>query len=280
MTGFPFLMRSTTTSGQVRYRLGDPLVDRYLEFVAGRARPNTLRAVAFDLKMFFAVIAKDPREVTAVDVFDFLAHLRRVCRRRAARPAGRRRGAGRAARGRPGCRSSRARAPVAGTVDAPRSSARARAAGRGGTSRAVARPARHRAGCAGKCRAVEVDEVRRAQDHHTADGRRPRRELRVGRCGNGLGVPVAAVRRDQRDRPAAYGRRARRGQQPVVGGSQRAAMGRVEPARSHRRVDVIHERDAARRTGSRRRPHELAAPSYTPGTRVPQARQRPCPSSA
>jgi hypothetical protein len=36
--------------GEVRYALGDGLVDRYLEFVAGRARPNTLRAVAFDLK--------------------------------------------------------------------------------------------------------------------------------------------------------------------------------------------------------------------------------------
>ena len=76
MTGFPFLVRSTTTSGRVRYRLGHPLVDRYLEFVAGRARPNTLRAAAFDLKTFFAVVAKDPCEVTAVDVFDFLAHQR------------------------------------------------------------------------------------------------------------------------------------------------------------------------------------------------------------
>jgi integrase/recombinase XerD len=50
-------------SGQARYRLGDPLVDRYLEFVAGRARPNTLRAVAFDLKTFFTVVGKDPRDV-------------------------------------------------------------------------------------------------------------------------------------------------------------------------------------------------------------------------
>jgi hypothetical protein len=29
MTGFPFLVRSTDRSGQVRYRLGDQLVDRY-----------------------------------------------------------------------------------------------------------------------------------------------------------------------------------------------------------------------------------------------------------
>jgi len=39
-------------------------VDRYPEFVAGRCRPNTLRAVAFDLKAFFAVTGKDPVQVT------------------------------------------------------------------------------------------------------------------------------------------------------------------------------------------------------------------------
>jgi site-specific recombinase XerD len=70
------LVRSVSTSGAVRYRLGDPLVDRYLEFVAGRARPNTLRAVAFDLKTFFTVVARDPREVAPADVFDFLAQQR------------------------------------------------------------------------------------------------------------------------------------------------------------------------------------------------------------
>jgi len=63
-------------SGEARYRLGHPLVDRYLEFVAGRARPNTLRAVAFDLKAFFTVVAKDPVAVAPVDVFEFLAHQR------------------------------------------------------------------------------------------------------------------------------------------------------------------------------------------------------------
>ena len=60
----------------MRYRLGDRLVDRYLEFVAGRCRPNTLRVVAFDLKAFFVVAGKDPVEVTAADVFDFLADQR------------------------------------------------------------------------------------------------------------------------------------------------------------------------------------------------------------
>ena len=76
MTGFPCLERVVSRSGEARYRLGHPLVDRYLEFVAGRARPNTLRAVAFDLKAFFTVVAKDPVAVAPVDVFEFLAHQR------------------------------------------------------------------------------------------------------------------------------------------------------------------------------------------------------------
>jgi integrase/recombinase XerD len=74
---FPCLVRSVSGLGEVRYSLGDRLVDRYLKFVAGRARPNTLRAVAFDLKAFFTVLAgRDPVEVSAADVFEFLAHQR------------------------------------------------------------------------------------------------------------------------------------------------------------------------------------------------------------
>ena len=46
MSSFPGLVPSVSGLGEVRYALGDRLVDRYLEFVAGRARPNTLRAVA------------------------------------------------------------------------------------------------------------------------------------------------------------------------------------------------------------------------------------------
>jgi integrase/recombinase XerD len=76
MSSFPCLVRFVSGSGQVRYRLGDRLADRYLEFVAGRCRPNTLRAVAFDLKTFFTVIGKGPVQVTAADVFDFLADQR------------------------------------------------------------------------------------------------------------------------------------------------------------------------------------------------------------
>jgi hypothetical protein len=69
MSSFPCLVRFVSGSGQVRYRLGDRLVDRYLEFVAGRCRPNTLRAVAFDLKAFFTVIGKAPLEVILEDEF-------------------------------------------------------------------------------------------------------------------------------------------------------------------------------------------------------------------
>jgi integrase/recombinase XerD len=76
VVSFPQMVRTTSGLGEARYALGDRLVDRYLEFVAGRARPNTLRAVAFDLKTFFAVIGKDPVEVTAADVFEFLADQR------------------------------------------------------------------------------------------------------------------------------------------------------------------------------------------------------------
>ena len=46
MSSFPCLVRFMSGSGQVRYRLGDQLIDRYLEFVAGRCRPYTLRAAA------------------------------------------------------------------------------------------------------------------------------------------------------------------------------------------------------------------------------------------
>ena len=76
MSSFPCLVRFVSGSGQVRYRLGERLADRYLEFVAGRCRPNTLRAVAFDLKTFFTVVRKAPVEVIAADVFDFLADQR------------------------------------------------------------------------------------------------------------------------------------------------------------------------------------------------------------
>jgi integrase/recombinase XerD len=76
VTFSPCLVRSSTATGERRYAVGDPLVDSYLAFVAGRARPNTLRAVGHDLKTFLSIIGKNPAEVVAADVFDFLAHQR------------------------------------------------------------------------------------------------------------------------------------------------------------------------------------------------------------
>ena len=52
--------------------LGHPLLDDYLEFVAARARPNTLLAAAYDLKVFFTEVVKQPAEVTTADVLGFI----------------------------------------------------------------------------------------------------------------------------------------------------------------------------------------------------------------
>ena len=76
MNSFPCLIRSSSSGGEVRYALGDTLVDSYLAFVAGRCRPNTLRAVAHDLKTFFTVVDKAPVDVGAADVFAFVADQR------------------------------------------------------------------------------------------------------------------------------------------------------------------------------------------------------------
>lgn len=76
MNQFPCLIRTSTVGGEARFALGDPLVDSYLEFVAGRSRSNTLRAVAHDLKTFFGIVDKDPVEVVTADIFDFIANQR------------------------------------------------------------------------------------------------------------------------------------------------------------------------------------------------------------
>jgi integrase len=53
-------------------RTGVPLADVYLEFLAGRCRPNTVRAAAYDLKVFFAVVGKEPDQVRPADVLAFI----------------------------------------------------------------------------------------------------------------------------------------------------------------------------------------------------------------
>src|SRR5713101_1900054 len=69
----PCLARSTADGGIEVIRLGHPLLDDYLAFVAARARTNTWLAVASDLKVFFGVVGKPPAEVSTVDVFAFLS---------------------------------------------------------------------------------------------------------------------------------------------------------------------------------------------------------------
>jgi len=49
-----------------------PLADVYLEFLGGRCRPNTVRAAAYDLKVFFTVVARPPDQVRPADVLAFI----------------------------------------------------------------------------------------------------------------------------------------------------------------------------------------------------------------
>lgn len=63
--------------GEATYRVGHLLVDEFLEFIAGRARPNTVKAYAHDLKVFFTVVGKEASEVTPRDVMGFITAQRR-----------------------------------------------------------------------------------------------------------------------------------------------------------------------------------------------------------
>lgn len=50
------VIRSRGRFGELLLRLGVPVLDDYLRFVAGRCRPNTVLAAAYDLKVFFTVV--------------------------------------------------------------------------------------------------------------------------------------------------------------------------------------------------------------------------------
>ena len=69
---YPRATRTVLPSGEVRVRLGVRLLDDYLEFAAGRARPNTVLAIAYDLGVFFRVVGKAPSEVSSADVLAFI----------------------------------------------------------------------------------------------------------------------------------------------------------------------------------------------------------------
>lgn len=68
--------RSSDRSGGLV--VGVPLADIYLQFLAGRARPNTVLAAAHDSKVFFTVVGKSPAEVRPADVLAFIAGQRTV----------------------------------------------------------------------------------------------------------------------------------------------------------------------------------------------------------
>ena len=69
----PEFQRVVGAGGRVEVRLGHPVVDLYLEFLAARCRPNTVLAAGFDLKVFFALFPVEPTEVTTADVLAFIS---------------------------------------------------------------------------------------------------------------------------------------------------------------------------------------------------------------
>src|SRR5215207_11056084 len=93
-------------------RLGEPLLNEYLRFVAARARPNTVLAQSYDLKVFFTVVAAAPKGGgdwrVLVRLLWGVAH--RGCATRGLRRGGRRVGARSAART-PGAGARRAAPP-------------------------------------------------------------------------------------------------------------------------------------------------------------------------
>ncbi len=72
----PCLVRPAGGDAGGLITLGHPLLDAYVELVTARARWNTALATAFDLKVFFSVIAKDPADVVAADVLAFIKEQR------------------------------------------------------------------------------------------------------------------------------------------------------------------------------------------------------------
>ena len=64
-------------NGERHYVVGHALIDDFLEFVAARSRPNTVKSYAHDLCVFFTVVKKDPLVVTTKDVFGFVTAQRR-----------------------------------------------------------------------------------------------------------------------------------------------------------------------------------------------------------
>ena len=67
-----YVVSSRDNRGGLVVRVGIPLADVYLEFLDGRCRPNTVLAAAYDLKVFFTVVARPPDQVRLADVLAFI----------------------------------------------------------------------------------------------------------------------------------------------------------------------------------------------------------------
>ena len=68
----PTLTRAFEGSRLARITVGHPMVDDYLVFVGARLRLNSWVSVAYDLKVFFSIVGKEPAAVTPTDVFVFI----------------------------------------------------------------------------------------------------------------------------------------------------------------------------------------------------------------
>jgi integrase/recombinase XerD len=68
----PCLVRARGANGGEVIGVGHPLLDAYVELVTARARWNTVLATAFDLKVFFSIVDKDPVDVEPIDVLAFI----------------------------------------------------------------------------------------------------------------------------------------------------------------------------------------------------------------
>jgi hypothetical protein len=77
MVWSPQVRRVSREGGGECFVVGHRLVDEFLEFAASRARPNTVRPYAHDLKTFFSVVGQDPVEVRPADVMGFVIAQRR-----------------------------------------------------------------------------------------------------------------------------------------------------------------------------------------------------------
>jgi integrase/recombinase XerD len=73
----PCLVRAPGAAGSEVIRVGHPLLDAYVELVTARARWNTVLATAFDLKVFFSIVDKEPVDVETIDVLAFIKEQRR-----------------------------------------------------------------------------------------------------------------------------------------------------------------------------------------------------------